>query len=204
MTRYAGIVLAGGRSSRMGRPKAALEWHGATLVARVSDLLARVLEGPVAVVRAPGQELPPLPAGIEVVEDAREARGPLEGIAAGLRAVGGRADAAYVSATDTPFLTPSFVRAVCAALDHDVDAAVPIAGGRTHPLAAAYRVDLLPLVERLLADDRLRAADLVEAIRVRWVSAQELRRADPALASLRNVNTPEEYAAALAEPLHER
>ena len=90
----AGLILAGGRSTRMGRPKAALEWHGSTLLRRVVGLVARAVDGPVIVVRAPGQELPGLPREVEQVEDAREGRGPLQGLAAGLRAVEGRARAA--------------------------------------------------------------------------------------------------------------
>ena len=87
MADAAGIVLAGGRSSRMGSPKAALEWHGSTLLRRVVGIVARGVDGPVVVVRAPGQELPGLPDGVELVEDAREGRGPLQGLAAGLAAV---------------------------------------------------------------------------------------------------------------------
>jgi lysophospholipase L1-like esterase len=89
MADAAGIVLAGGRSSRMGRPKAALEWHGSTLLRRVCGIVGRAVDGPVLVVRAPGQELPELPDAVELVEDAREGRGPLQGLAAGLAAAGG-------------------------------------------------------------------------------------------------------------------
>src|SRR4051812_34909297 len=103
----AGVVLEGGRSRRMGRPKATLEWHGSTLVRRVGGLLARAVDGPVIVVTAPGQALPALP--FEVVEDAREGQGPLQGIAAGLGALRGRAALAFVSAVDVPLLDPSFV-----------------------------------------------------------------------------------------------
>ena len=67
MAQAAGIVLAGGRSSRMGTPKAALEWHGSTLLRRVVGVAGRSLDGPVVVVRAPGQALPDLPEWIEVV-----------------------------------------------------------------------------------------------------------------------------------------
>src|SRR5688500_8482005 len=107
----AGIVLAGGRSSRMGRPKAWLDWHGTPLLRRVCGLVARGVSGPVVVVRAPGQELPPLPAGMRAVEDAREGRGPLQGLLAGLEAVEGE-EVAFVASTDVPFLHPRFVAAV--------------------------------------------------------------------------------------------
>src|SRR6185312_14133492 len=84
MADAAGIVLAGGRSSRMGTPKAALEWHGSTLLRRVVGIVARATNGPVVVVRAIGQDLPGLPEGTLVADDPREGKGPVQGIAAGL------------------------------------------------------------------------------------------------------------------------
>src|SRR5512135_208623 len=98
----AGVVLAGGRSSRMGTPKAALEWHGSTLLRRTVGILARATGGPIVVVRAAGQPLPALPPDVHVVDDPRPDQGPLQGIAAGLAALAGRADVAFVSATDLP------------------------------------------------------------------------------------------------------
>src|ERR1700729_882253 len=83
------IILAGGKSSRMGSPKAALGWYASTLLRRVTGLAQRTVDGPVVVVRAPEQELPGLQPSIEIVSDAREGRGPLQGLAAGLAAIGG-------------------------------------------------------------------------------------------------------------------
>ncbi|MBA2636684.1 MAG: molybdenum cofactor guanylyltransferase [Solirubrobacterales bacterium] len=199
MQRGAGIVLAGGRSSRMGRPKAWLEWHGSTLLRRVVSVVARGSGGPVVVVRAPGQDLPALPPGTQIVEDEREGRGPLQGIAAGLRALQGRADAAYVSSVDVPLLHPAFVARVLAALEDDeIDVALPVADGHNHPLAAAYRVSLLGAVEGLLAADRLRPAFLFDAVRVRRLEEEELRPVDADLASVLNLNAPADYDAARA------
>ena len=65
----------------MGRPKAALEWHGSTLLHRTTALLARTVGGPVLVVAAPGQDLPELPPGVEVVADPVEGLGPMRGLA---------------------------------------------------------------------------------------------------------------------------
>jgi molybdopterin-guanine dinucleotide biosynthesis protein A len=201
----AGIVLAGGRSTRMGRPKADLEWHGSTLLHRVCGLIGRVVDGPVLVVRAPGQELPPLPEGIEVTEDACEGRGPLQGLAAGLGALDGRAHTAYVSSTDAPLLHPAFVKVVLAALTReDVDVALPVAQGFRHPLAAAYRTELLTDVQELIAADRMRPAFLFERCRVHELSEDELladralAQGDPNLLSLLNVNDPQEYERARA------
>lgn len=201
----AGVVLVGGRSSRMGRPKAWLEWHGSTLLARAAGLLARTLDGPVVVVAAPGQELPLLPAGVEVVTDPVEGVGPMQGVATGLHAIGDRADAAFVASTDMPFLHPAFVRRVAAARG-DADVALPFARGFRQPLAAAYRTGLAGLVTDLIAQGRSRPGMLYEHCAVLRLTDADLladpavARLDPDLDSVLNVNTPEDYAAARARP----
>jgi molybdopterin-guanine dinucleotide biosynthesis protein A len=205
----AAIVLAGGRSSRMGTPKAALEWHGSTLLRRVSGIVARSLAGPVVVVSAPGQTLPPLDSAVEVVADQREGRGPLQGLAAGLAAIGDRAAAAYVSSTDVPLLHPAFVRRVVSALGDEVDVVLPEINGYRQPLAAAYRLELLNIVEELIAADRMRPAFLFERCRVLHLSDEAMLRdrtlagLDPALASVSNLNEPADYERALALPAPE-
>jgi len=207
--RSAGVVLAGGRSSRMGTPKAALEWHGSTLLRRTVGVLTRVVDGPVLVVRAPDQELPPLPPAVEVVEDPAEGLGPLQGIAAGLGALDGRAEVAFVSSTDMPFLHPAFVRRVLAAVAPGVEVALPHARGYPQPLAAAYRVSLAPLVAELVAAGGLRPAFLFRrCATVRpddsaLLTDVALAAADPELDSVLNVNEPDDYAGARARPAPE-
>jgi molybdenum cofactor guanylyltransferase len=209
MAQAAGIVLVGGRSSRMGTAKAALEWHGSTLLRRVAGVVARAVDGPVVVVRAPGQDLPALPDGVEVVEDAREGRGPLQGMAAGLAAVRDRAEVAFVSSTDVPLLHPRFIRRVLAALDDETDVALPHVGGFPHPLSAAYRVALVDEIERLIAAERMRPAFLFEACRVKRLDATALladpplAALDPELDSVLNLNEPGEYEAARGRPAPE-
>jgi molybdopterin-guanine dinucleotide biosynthesis protein A len=203
MSALAGVVLAGGRSTRMGRPKASLEWHGSTLLHRVTGIVARAVDGPMVVVRAPDQELPPLAPGVRVVEDAAEGRGPLQGLAAGLAAVSGDAKVAYVSSTDVPLLHPAFVRAVLRAAD-GVDVALPVVHGFRHPLASAYRTSLLPEIQELIASDRMRPAFLFERSRVRELTEDDLLRdralaaADPELLSVLNLNEPDDYERARA------
>lgn len=193
--RTAGIVLCGGRSSRMGAPKAWLRIGDEHMLARVARIVAEVA-GPVVVVAAPDQDVPPLPPGVRIVRDEIEGRGPLGGLAAGLAALEGEADVVYLSACDVPLLKPAFVRTVCDAL-HEARAAVPRAGGHLHPLAAAYSCDVLPVVRALLAADRLRMTDLLAAVPTHIIEAHEFADTDPGLDSLRNVNTPEEFADAL-------
>jgi molybdopterin-guanine dinucleotide biosynthesis protein A len=192
-----GVVLCGGRSSRMGRPKAWLPFGEELMLQRVVRVLREVVE-PVVVVAAPGQDVPPLPAGAEVVRDEVEGRGPLQGLAAGLAALEGRADAAYLSSCDVPFLLPAFVRRMAGVLGES-SVAVPKVDGFHHPLAAVYRVCVLPVVRDLLAADRLRPVFLFDAVPTRIVGPDELADVDPAFQSLRNLNTSEDYETALRE-----
>lgn len=200
----AGIVLAGGRSSRMGSPKAALEWHGSTLLGRAVGVLARVVDGPVVVVAAPEQELPASRA--EVVRDPVEGRGPLQGIAVGLDAVADRAGTAFVCSVDLPFLHPVFVRSVLRAVGPGIDVALPVARGFNQPLAAAYRTTLARRIDALLAEGRMRPAMLFEEVAVRRLDDDTLRAdralaaADPELDSVLNVNAPDDYRAARDRP----
>ena len=205
----AAIVLAGGRSSRMGSSKAALAWHGSTLLRRVTGLVAREVDGPVLVVCAPGQALPELDPAVEIVTDARQGRGPMQGLAAGLRALSGRAQVAYVSATDVPLLHPAFVRRVLQAFSDDLDVVLPRIDGHRQTLAAAYRVGLADLVEDLVAAERLKPAFLFERCRVLDLEEAEVRadpsllRADPRLDSVRGLNDPADYGRALTLPAPE-
>jgi molybdopterin-guanine dinucleotide biosynthesis protein A len=193
----------------MGTPKAALEWHGSTLLRRTVGILARVTDGPVLVVRAPGQALPALPSQVEVVDDPREGLGPVQGLAAGLAAAAGQADVAFVCSTDLPFLHPAFVRRVLRAAEDGADVGLPVARGYPQPLAAAYRTTLAPVAERLVAQDRLRPAFLFEECAVTRLNEADLRRdpvlaaLDPELDSVLNVNEPGEYQAARARPAPE-
>ncbi len=180
--------------------------HGSTLLRRVTGIIARCVDGPVVVVAARGQQLPELAAGIEVVADEQEYRGPLQGLAGGLSAVGGRAQVAYVSSTDLPLLHPAFVRRVVDALDDRSDVVLPEVGGFRQPLAAAYRTSLLPAVNELIAAGRRKPAFLFERCRVRRLAGEELltdpelARHDPVPYSVANINEPPDYERALARP----
>lgn len=191
----------------MGRPKAALEWHGSTLLFRTAAVLGRVATGPVVVVRAAGQELPPLPDGVEVVDDPVEGLGPMQGVAAGLAAVADRAGAAFVCSTDLPFLHPAYVRAVLRGLDDPaVDFVLPNVRGYRQPLAAAYRTSLTALIEAQIAAGNLRPGMLLKHCTAAQpddaglLTDRRLAAVDPELDSVQNVNTGEEYETARSRP----
>jgi len=181
----------------MGMPKATLPFGPELMLPRVARLLGQVCQ-PLVVVAAPEQVLPELSAPVTIVRDRREGRGPLEGLLAGLVALPESCDAAYATSCDVPLLVPAFVERMIALLgEHDI--AVPHVEGFHHPLAAVYRLRVREHVEALLAADRLRPFFLFERCNTRNVTADELIDIDPRLLTLRNLNTPADYLAALAE-----
>jgi molybdopterin-guanine dinucleotide biosynthesis protein A len=192
-----GIILCGGRSGRMGRPKAWLPFGGETMLQCVVSVVREVVD-PVVVVAAPDQEIPLLPSEVETVRDEEEGRGPLQGLLAGLIALEGKVDAAYLSSCDVPLLQPAFVKRMIGLLG-DNAIAVPIVDSYPHPLAAVYRLLVRPKVEELLAANRLRPAFLFDALPTIRVSSDQLLDVDPQFLSLRNLNTPEEYESVLRE-----
>jgi molybdopterin-guanine dinucleotide biosynthesis protein A len=189
-----GIVLCGGKSTRMGTSKALLPFGPETMLQRVVRLLGDVVS-PIVAVAAADQILPDLPAHVIVTHDEQQGRGPLEGLRAGLKALPDHVDAAYVTSCDVPLLVPGFVRQMLD-LATGYDIAVVEIDGFPHPLSAVYRRDTLPRVESLLAADRLRPVFLFDAVRTRRVNPIEMT-ADPGLLTLQNLNTREDYEKAL-------
>ena len=193
---YGGIVLCGGRSTRMGSSKALLPFGPETMLQRVVRLLSSVVS-PIVVVAAMDQELPELPHDVIVTRDEQEGRGPLEGLRAGLTALPDSIGAAYVTSCDVPLLVPRFVERMLLLLgEHDI--AVMEIDGFTHPLSAVYRRSVLPRVEDLLSNDRLRPVFLFDAVKTRRVTPEQMT-SDPDLRTLRNLNTREDYERALAD-----
>ncbi len=225
----AAIVLCGGESRRMGRPKADLPFGGERLIERVVRLAAEVCD-PIVVVAAPGQDLSGLgtsggwggvfdaPVGgglgiwgvedsapathdprtdLRVVRDPVSFRGPLQGLATGLAALPDAVELAFATATDVPFLKPAWIQRLVALIGA-ADLAIPDVDGRLHPLAALYRrATVRPAIASLLAAARMRPVFLMETLKTRLVTADEMRGVDPDLSTLQNLNTPADYEAAL-------
>jgi molybdopterin-guanine dinucleotide biosynthesis protein A len=191
-----GAVLCGGRSTRMGVSKATLPFGAETMLQRVVRMLGDVVS-PVVVVAAREQSLPELPEGVAIARDECEQRGPLEGLRAGLKALPKSVDTAYVTSCDVPLLVPGFVLRMIELLgDHDL--AVMELDGFIHPLSAVYRLSTLPHIEALLNEGKLRLSFLSDVMHTRRVRPEEMLTVDRELRSLRNLNTREDYLAALA------
>ncbi|MCA9314587.1 MAG: molybdenum cofactor guanylyltransferase [Planctomycetes bacterium] len=188
------VVLAGGRSTRMGRDKATLPWGpaGGTLLGHVVRVLLDVVDDVVVVARS-GQPLPELPADVRFAYDDVEDEGPLRGLLAGLRAT--RASSVYASGCDTPWLRRAFVEALFDAQPDD-GIAIAASEGFAHPLAAVYPADAVDDVASLLAAGRRRPIDLLERRTTVRVDEAVLRTVDPELASLDNLNDATAFEAA--------
>lgn len=185
------IVLAGGKSSRMGTPKALLLFDDEPLIVHVVTLLRRLF-AEVVVVAAPGQDLPSMP--VTLVRDDVAYQGPVGGICYGLRASGG--EFSFVTACDSAFLSSRLISHLLSHIpQHDV--VVPHWQGRLQPLHAVYRRSVLPLLEGQLARGELRPVFLFDKVRTRTIDEEEIRRVDPEGWSFFNMNTPEDYSEAL-------
>ncbi|HEU5116185.1 MAG TPA: molybdenum cofactor guanylyltransferase [Isosphaeraceae bacterium] len=192
------LVLCGGESRRMGRPKAWLNLGSETLLQRAVRLLEPV-SSPIVVVAAEGQDLPDLANKARVVRDRAPGLGPLEALRAGLEALEGLAEWAYVCGTDAPFLEPAWVRTLVR-LKPGYDLVLPVEGDRMHPLAALYRLrPTRSAAETMLAEDDRRLSALADRLRTLRLDVESLRPVDPALATLRNLNHPSDYERAVRD-----
>ncbi len=185
------VVLTGGKSSRMGRPKALLPFDDKPLVVHVVRGLKEMFAETV-VVAAPEQELPDLPALL--VRDAVAYQGPVSGIYHGLKA--STREVCFVTSCDAPFLNHALIAHLLSKIP-DYDVVVPFLQDRFQPLHAVYRTSVAPLLRDQLARGELRPIFLYDKVRTRKIDKDEIRRFDPEGLSFVNMNSPEDYEAAL-------
>ncbi len=191
VTGASAIVLAGGKSSRMGSPKALLLVDDTPLIVHIVATL-QSLFAEVVVVAAPGQDLPSMP--VTLVRDEVAYQGPVGGICYGLTAT--REDVSFVTSCDSAFLSSHLISHLVSQIsEHDV--VVPHWQGRFQPLHAVYRRSVLPLLEEQLARGELRPIYLFDKVRTRRIDEDEVRVFDPEGLSFFNMNTPGDYAEAL-------
>ena len=188
-----GIVLAGGRNTRMGLHKATLPWQNADFLQVILHQLSGVCDELIVSANSP---LPVDLPSVRFVADIFPQRGPLSGIHAGLTHASSAA--AFVTACDMPFIRPAAVNWLCEQLQ-DWDAVVPGDGMFWEPLFACYAKSCLPAIESLLRQETCKTQALFGRIRCKPVPADAFRQFDPSLRLFRNINSPADYQAALKE-----
>ncbi|MBI5878638.1 MAG: molybdenum cofactor guanylyltransferase [Chloroflexi bacterium] len=206
MSAVTGIILAGGRSRRMGRDKALMELGGRALIGRVIDMLQTICADIVLVTNSPEAYRA---FGLAMIPDALPNAGSLGGLYSGLVAI--RTELAIAVACDMPFLNGRLLEHLVSLAD-GYDAVVPDlstgavleAASQTakqidlHPLHAVYRRTCIePMAAQVQSGD-LRLIGYFDRVRVRAVRRDEVVPYDPALRSFINVNTPDEWAQAEA------
>ncbi len=191
--KVAGVIQAGGKSTRMGgTPKALLDVGGRRIIERIVDVIDAVLGPPLLVTNTPD-----LYAflRLRMVPDVHPDAGSLGGIYSGLAAAAG--DAAFTVACDMPFLHADLVRLVVSRAG-DGDVVIPRVEDRLETLHACYARTCLPFMEERIAAGRLKIAGFFGDVRVVEIPESDVRaHRDPAIAFM-NVNTPEELARARA------
>ena len=187
-----GIVLAGGRSSRMGQDKASLPFGDETMLARAVRMVGEVTDDVIVVAQGGGNPFLGLP--VRIILDPVEHLGPLAGIAAGLSA--STSDVNLIVACDMPLIRPAVLKRLVELLE-DNDICVAVVDGYASPLCAAYRTTVAATAQRLLADGERRAMALLDQVQTKRVDAAAFRDLDPFLETFLSCDTPEAYQEAL-------
>lgn len=190
-----GIILAGGLSRRMGRPKAWLDFHGEPLLLRVATLVAQTAD-PVVVATKRDSDIPPLPRSVQRVFDPDGQEGPLAGIASGMRALKTRCDAVLVVPCDHPFIQQSVVAHMIERIGTH-SAVVAEQEGVLLPTFALYRMDALAIAEQLLETGERRAWRFAERCNPIRMTPGDLSKVDPEGRSFINLNDEAGYHAAM-------
>jgi molybdopterin-guanine dinucleotide biosynthesis protein A len=184
-----GVILAGGKSTRMGQNKAVMEIGGKRLIDRLAEGLAEIFPEVIIVANVPDlyDSL-----GVKVVPDLIPEKGSLGGIYTATATA--RHPWAFVMACDMPFFNPGLIRYL-ATLTHDCDVVIPYTDD-WEPLHALYAKTCLPPMERMIHSGQLKIVRFFPHVRVRRVDREELSPYDPHGFSFFNMNTPEEFARA--------
>ncbi len=190
------VILAGGRSRRLGRDKAVEPFDGEPLIRRVIRRASEAVSArKVVVVVSDPERAAALPlddhhlTAVDVFPDC----GSLGGIYTGLDAA--TTEWSLVTACDMPFLSTPLL-AHMAGLRDGVDAVVPLVDGRPEPTHALYNRRCLPAIEAKLRSGQLKISGFFDDVTVRYVLEDDIRNFDPILLSFFNINRPEDLARA--------
>lgn len=184
-----GLILAGGKSTRMGTNKALLPFRGKALIETVVDSMAALFSNVVLSVHEP-KAYPDI--SIPEIVDHYPETGPMGALASVFESGKSRV---FCVACDMPFLNPGLIEYMC--LLADCDAVIPVWKGRIEVMHAIYGSNLLPTFQQCLQEGRWKVTDAFTEAHVRYIQEQEIKRFDGDGSSFRNLNTPDDYKAAL-------
>jgi len=188
------IILAGGKSSRMGKDKAGLKLDGRLMILQsIARKLLTISDE--VIVATDGRRYDDLIIRVKWVDDVYPGAGSLVGLYSGLKEAS--SDYALVVACDMPFLNLELLRYMIA-LPRDYDILAPRMGDKIEPLHAIYSRNCLTAIARLLEAGHKKIMDLYDEVRVRYISQEVIDKYDPEHRSFFNINTPDQLAEARA------
>jgi molybdopterin-guanine dinucleotide biosynthesis protein A len=187
MMRVTGVILAGGKSRRMGRDKAFLSFGTGMLVERVIEVLRQVTEDVILITNTPE---PYQRFGLPMFSDVIPEAGSLGGIYTGLASA--KTSYSLCLACDMPFVKPAFLRFLCE-MAAEADVVIPRNAEDFQPLCAVYSQVCREPIRQKIDAGRLKITGFFDQVRVRVIEGELLTRYDPHDVMFFNANTPEEY-----------
>jgi len=187
-----GIILSGGKSSRMGLNKAFLEINGERLIDRTLRQFKELFSEVILVTNEP---LLYLDQDVTLITDIYKRKGPLGGLYAGL--FYSSFDYAFLCPCDMPYLNTKFIRYMMERVA-GYDIVIPETPEGYHPLHAIYSRRCLPTIKSLLMRDRLKMIGCFKGMRVLFIPESVIRSYDPEGRMFLNINTKQDLRQALA------
>ncbi|MGE7861712.1 molybdenum cofactor guanylyltransferase [Bacillus mobilis] len=190
MSKYAGIVLAGGMSSRFGEPKALAIWKGTPFVEHIVKVMTSTLQEVVVISHSDIKERVEQLVQVPVIEDILhyKGNGPLAGIVSGMEYI--EADWYAIMPCDAPNVSQEWFTILLEQTSNEYDAVVPIINGRKQPLLAAYHNRVKEKIYALLQEEKRSMGQLLSQCNVKYIAGEDVQaNADWFI----NVNTKEEY-----------
>ncbi len=179
-----GIILAGGKNTRIGTEKAFIQLRpGSTLIQNTVETFEKLFSEIIVVTNNPHAYVK---LGTRVVEDLIKGKGPLGGIFSGL--CFSRSELSFVVGCDMPFPNPDLINYIIQKpVEYDV--VIPVIDGKAESLFARYSKNALPVILSHLLKDQLKVQDALDNLKILKISSQEIQRFDPEHLSFFNVNT---------------
>ncbi len=187
MYEITGIILSGGKSSRMGRDKAFLPFPHKPLIEIMIDKLSVLFNELIVVTGNPHLYSK---YGIRTVKDIIPQRGPLGGIYTGL--LFSKNHYNFIVACDMPFLNPDLVHYMVQKIK-GYDLVVPEYGDQLQPLCAIYSKNCIESIKEELSGDNLKVTCFFKNVKQKLITEEEIKKTDFQGLSFVNINTPEEY-----------
>jgi molybdopterin-guanine dinucleotide biosynthesis protein A len=180
-----GVILTGGKSSRMGKNKALLPFRGKHLIDQPIEIMSRIFSNVALSVREPADYAR---YSLLTIADQYDAIGPIGGICSVLKSGYSRI---FCVACDMPFLNDALITHLCSF--PEFDAVIPVWKAREEVLHAVYSDTLISTFEKAIGSRQYKLTNALSSAKVRYVGQDEVRRFDPSGDSFKNVNTPGDY-----------